>query len=47
MYPLFKVIRNVDILDVSQHSKTATHIKIEKQMRSHSMFKKPELELVL
>ena len=47
MYPLFKVIRNVDISDVNQHSKTATHIKIEKQMRSQSMFKKPEPELVL
>ena len=32
-------IRNVGISDVSQHSKTAIHLKNEKQMRSQCTFK--------
>ena len=32
-------MRNGVISDVNQHSKTAIHVKNEKQMRSQSMFK--------
>ena len=32
-------IRNVGISDMSQHSKTAVHVKNEKQMRSQCTFK--------
>ena len=32
-------IRNGGILDVNQHSKSAIHVKNEKQMRSQSLFK--------